>query len=377
MGARVLLAVGVLLGVATTARAATFAYVGTYTGRDSRGIYQLQLADEGEPRFEPRGLAAETPSPSFLAVDQARHRLFAVNEVNRLDGAAGGGVSAFSIDPATGALTALNRQSSRGDGPCHLALDADGRHAIVANYGSGSVAVLPIGEDGRLGEASDFHQHEGSGPNARRQEGPHAHCVTFSPDGRRVFVCDLGIDRVVIYNFDWAAGKLTANDPAFASLKPGAGPRHMAFGGAGRFAYVLNELDSTITIFSYDAASGGLEAVGSISTLPGDFGRESTTAEIAVHPSGKFLYASNRGHDSIAVFAIDAATGLPTLVEHQSTGGRTPRHFAIDPAGALLVAENQGSGTMKSFRIDAATGRLTAVGELVKTPTPVCVVFVE
>lgn len=353
-----------------------FAYVGTYTGRDSRGIYLFRVTSGDEPGLEPLGVAAELASPAFLAVDAARQRLFAVNEVNSVDGKPGGGVSAFTFDPATGKLTALNGQSSGGAGPCHLALAPDGRHVIVANYGSGSVAVLPIGEDGRLGEASDVHQHAGSGPHPQRQEGPHAHCVTFSPDGRRVFVCDLGLDKILIYNFDAAAGKLTANDPPFAALKPGAGPRHMAFGVDGRFAYVLNELGSTVTTFAYDAASGALTTVSSLSTLPDGFDGENTTAEIAVHPSGKFLYASNRGHDSVAVFAIDAKTGMPALVEHQSTGGRTPRHFAIDPAGEMLVAENQNSGSMKMFRIDAATGRLTATGGMIETPTPVCLVFV-
>jgi 6-phosphogluconolactonase len=392
MRARVILFIVVLLAIggscvaqedapaveapAASAPATSFAYVGTYTGRGSRGIYLFQVAGGDEPALKPLGLAAELASPSFLAVDASRHRLFAVNEVNSVDGEPGGGVSAFSFDPTSGKLTALNRQSSRGAGPCHLALAPDGRHVLAANYGSGSVAVLPIGEDGLLGEATDFHQHAGHGPNPRRQEGPHAHCVTFSPDGRRVFVCDLGLDKVMIYHFDAATGKLTPNDPPYAELKPGAGPRHMAFGINARFAYVINELDSTVTTFAYDAASGALETIGSTSTLPTDFRGENTTAEIAVHPSGKFLYASNRGHDSIAAFVIDQATGTPTLLEHQPTGGRTPRHFAIDPAGEVLVAENQNSGTMKMFRIDATTGRLTATGELVETPTPVCTVFV-
>jgi 6-phosphogluconolactonase len=392
MRTRVILAVVVLLAIgrpcdaqegarsaatpAATAPTTSFAYVGTYTGRGSRGIYLFEVAGGDEPALKPLGLAAELASPSFLAVDAERHRVFAVNEMNSVDGEPGGGVSAFSFDPTSGKLTALNWQSSRGAGPCHLALAHDGRHVVAANYGSGSVAVLPIGDDGMLGEATDFHQHAGHGPNARRQEGPHAHCVTFSPDGRRVFVCDLGLDKVMIYEFDAAAGKLTANDPPYAELKPGAGPRHMAFGVDGRFAYVINELDSTVTTFAYDAASGALETVGSTTTLPADFSGENTTAEIAVHPSGKFLYASNRGHDSIAAFAFDESTGLPTLLEHQPTGGRTPRHFAIDPAGEVLIAENQNSGTMKMFRIDVATGRLTVTGELVETPTPVCTVFV-
>jgi 6-phosphogluconolactonase len=393
MRARVILAVVGLLAIggscaaqdgassaatpAATAPAASLAYVGTYTGRGSRGIYLFELAGGDEPTLEPLGRAAELASPSFLAVDAVHHRLFAVNEVNSVDGEAGGGVSAFSFDPASGKLTALNRQSSRGAGPCHLALAPDGRHVVAANYGSGSVAVLSIADDGMLGEATDFHQHAGHGPNTRRQEGPHAHCVTFSLDGRRVFVCDLGLDKVMIYEFDAAAGKLTPNDPPYAELKPGAGPRHMAFGVDGRFAYVINELDSTVTTFAYDAASGALETIGSTTTLPADFNGENTTAEIAVHPSGKFLYASNRGHDSIAAFAIDQATGAPALLEHQLTGGRTPRHFAIDPTGEVLIAENQASSAMKMFRIDTASGRLTAEEKMIEAPSPVCLVFLQ
>jgi 6-phosphogluconolactonase len=349
----------------------SFVYVGTYEGGGGRGIYLFERVGTGLA-WKPLGLAAELPNASFLAVDAKRHLLFAVGESRT-----GGGVSAFSFDPASGKLTALNRQSSRGAGPCHLALAPGSSHVVVANYGSGSVAVLPIDEGGSLSEASDVEQHAGSGPNAQRQDGPHAHCVTFSPDGSRVYVCDLGIDKVMIYKFDAAAGTLTANDPPFAELAPGAGPRHMVFGKDGRFAYVLNELDSTVTTFAYDAASGGLKTIGSTTTLPAGFDGENTTAEIAVHPSGKFLYASNRGHDSIAGLVIDESTGLPTLLEHQPTGGRTPRHFAIDPAGEVLIAENQGSGTMKMFRINAVSGLLTATREMIETPTPVCLVFVR
>jgi 6-phosphogluconolactonase len=353
----------------------SFAYVGSYAGGGGRGIYLFESRPGESPALEPRGLAAELRNSSFLAVDAAGRRLYAVSE-NGTPDVPGGAVSAFEFDPATGKLTLLNQQPSRGSGPCHLALSPDARHVVVANYNSGNVAVLPIGDDGMLGEATDFHQHEGSGPNAQRQAGPHAHCVTFSPDGRRVFVCDLGLDKVMIYNFDAAAGKLTPNDPPYAELKPGAGPRHLAFGVDGRFAYVINELDATVTTFAYDAASGALTTVGSASTLPGGFDGEKWAAEIGVHPSGKFLYASNRGHDSLAVFAIDQATGTPTLVEHQSTGGRTPRHFAIDPAGELLIAGNQASGTMKMFRINTASGKLTAMGEKIQAPSPACLVFV-
>jgi 6-phosphogluconolactonase len=358
------------------------AFVGTYTSAKSQGIYSFRLSGrvlDGALNLsiEPIGLAAATPSPSFLALDAERRLLFAVNEIDRFEDERAGAVSVFSIDAKNGKLTLINQQSSRGAAPCHIVLDRAGRHVIVANYGGGSTAVLPVGEDGALGPATDVEQHRGSSVNPDRQEGPHAHCVTFDPNGERVFVCDLGLDQVLIYKYDAQDGKLEANDPPFAKLAPGAGPRHMAFGRDGRFAYVLNELNSTITAFAHDAQTGALRELATVSTLPRDFEGDNSTAEIAVHPSGQFLYASNRGRDSIALFAINAENGALSFVEGQPTGGRTPRHFAIDPAGEHLIAANQNSDSLLAFRINASSGRLLPVGNLISAPTPVCTVFLE
>src|SRR2546421_1872825 len=349
----------------------TLAYVGTYTDKTSKGIYAFALQSEGNnPSLVPIGLAAQVTSPSFLAIDAKRHLLFAVNETDKTAGQVGGGVSSFSINPQTGMLTAINQQSSMGKGPCHIVLDSAGKNAIVANYGSGNVAVFPISADGHLSAASSFIQHEGKSINPTRQEGPHAHCVALDPDNHFVFVCDLGLDKVMIYKFDSAAGKLTPNDPPYAVIRPGSGPRHMIFGPGGKFAYVNSEMASTVTVLAYDAANGSLSTLQSLSTLPENFNGNSSTAEIAIHPSGKFLYVSNRGHDSLAIFKVDPEKGTLTYIENQSTGGKTPRHFAIDPAGKFLLAENQGSGNINLFAIDADSGKLKQIGTPAQVAAP-------
>ena len=358
----------------------TLAYVGTYTGRKSKGIYLFKLQTENldatqNVKLAPLGLAAEVKSPSFLEIDPRRRLLFAVTESNRFEGRPTGAVSAFSIDPATGKLTLLNQHSSMGSGPCHLVLDKTGRNILVANYGSGSVAVLPVGVDGRLGEATDFVQHTGSSVHPDRQRGPHAHCVTLDPANRFVFVCDLGLDKVLCYRFDAEKGKLTPNEPAFAAVKAGAGPRHMVFRPDGRFAYVINELNSTITAFAYDPDKGVMSEVQTISTLPEDFDGANTTAEIDIHPSGKYLYASNRGHNSIVLFEVDRNDGTLRYVEDQSTSGRTPRHFGLDAEGDYLAIANQDTDTLLFCRIDGGNGRLKPSGVTTAAPTPVCVKF--
>ena len=299
-----------------------------------------------------------------------------MNEVDKTAGQPGGGVSSFSINPQTGMLTAINQQSSMGKGPCHIVLDSAGKNAIVANYGSGNVAVFPISADGHLSAASSFIQHEGKSVNPTRQEGPHAHCVTLDPANHFAFVCDLGLDKVMIYRFDSQAGKLTPNDPPYAVIRPGSGPRHMTFGRDGKFAYVNSEMASTVTVLAYDASNGSLSTLQSLSTLPEDFNGNSSTAEIAIHPSGKFLYVSNRGHDSLAIFKVDQEKGTLTYVENQSTSGKTPRHFAIDPSGKFMVIENQGSGNMLFCAIDGDSGQLKPVGMPAQVASPVCVVFV-
>jgi len=358
----------------------TFVYVGTYTGSKSKGIYLFRLQTENlevsqNITLVPLGLAAETSSPSFLELDFKRRLLFAVNELNEFEGRPTGAVSAFSIDPATGLLTLVNQRPSMGAGPCHLVLDKERRHLLVANYGSGSVSVLPVGPDGRLGAASDVVQHTGKSVNPDRQKGPHAHCVTLDLANRFAFVCDLGLDKVLVYRFDPKRGKLTPHDPPFATLKPGAGPRHMVFRPDGRFAYVTNELSSTITVFAYQSAAGVLKELQTVSTLPPSFDRPNSTAEIDVHPSGKWLYVSNRGHNSVVLFTIDAARGTLTWVEEQGTGGSTPRHFGIERSARHMAIGNQGSDTVLVARIDAGNGRLKPSGVFASVPSPVCVKF--
>jgi len=353
-------------------------YVGTYTGAKSKGIYayRMDTEDGQNPFLIPLGLAAETPNPSFLALDAKRRLLFAVNEISEFEGKPTGAVSAFSFDPATGKLTLLNQRPSMGTDPCHLLLDNEGKNLLVANYSSGSVTVLPVAPDGKLGEPTASVQHTGKSVHPDRQKGPHAHGITLSSDNAFVFVCDLGLDKVLIYRFDSAKGTLTPNDPAFAAVKPGAGPRHMVFRPDGRFAYVINELNSTVTVFAYDAKSGALKEVESVSTLPGYFDGPNTTAEIAVHSSGKYLFASNRGHNSIVLFNIDSDKGTLSWVEDQSTTGRKPRHFGMNAAGTHLAVANQDTDTVLICRADNANGRLKPAGRSTEAPSPVCVLFV-
>jgi 6-phosphogluconolactonase len=353
-------------------------YFGTYTGAKSKGIYVSRI-DLATGKLSAPELAGAIVSPSFLAVHPNRRFLYAVNEVGEFSGKPGGAVSAFAIDAATGKLTLLNQQSSGGGGPCHLVVDKAGKNVLVANYGGGSVAVLPITDDGRLREATSFIQHTGSSLNPQRQKEPHAHSSHLDPANRFAFVADLGLDKVLIYRFDAEKGTLTPNDPSFAKVAAGAGPRHFTFHPQGRFAYVINEMSCTVTAFSYEAGRGELKELQTISTLPegGPVSPNLSTAEVQAHPSGQFLYGSNRGHDSIVVFAIDEKTGKLTHVENQSTRGKTPRNFGIDPTGAYLLAANQGSDSVVVFHIDNKTGRLTPTGQVVEVGTPVCVRFVE
>ena len=351
-------------------------FVGTYTRAPSKGIYAYRfqpVSGEVTPLGD-AGLVAETENPSFLAVHPTQRFLYAVNEISTYEGKAAGSVSAFAINSATGALTLLNRVSSRGGGPCYLEIDRSGRWLFVANYGGGSVAAFPVQADGKLGEASAFFQHEGRSVNAARQSGPHGHATVVSPDNRFVLAADLGLDRIVTYRLDPEKGGLSPAEPPFSAIKPGSGPRHLAFRPDGKFAYVLNELQSSVGAYTYDAGRGSLAELQSVSTLPEGFGADNSGAEIATHPTGRFLYASNRGHDSIAIFRIDAARGTLTPAGHVSTQGKTPRGFGIDPAGRFLVAGNQDSGTVVIFRIDAQSGGLTPTGTL-RIGSPVNVVF--
>jgi 6-phosphogluconolactonase len=350
-------------------------YVGTYTGKESRGIYLLEL-DPASGALTPRGLAGELDNPSFLALHPDRPFLYAVSEVEQLGGQKTGAVAAFAIDPGTGKLRELGRRASGGTGPCHVVVDRRGKNVLVANYGGGSVAVLPVREDGHLKEASAVIRHTGSGPHPGRQEGPHAHSINLDAANRFALVADLGLDKVLVYRFDAGRGTLTPNVPPAASVPPGSGPRHLAFHPDGRHVYVINELSSTVTACGYDPEHGVLKEVQTVSTLPEGFKGENTTAEVQVHPSGKFLYGSNRGHDSIAVFAIDAGTGRLRPAGHESTRGKTPRSFGVDPTGTYLLAANQDSDSVVVFRIDPVTGQLRSTGSTARVPAPVCVQFV-
>jgi 6-phosphogluconolactonase len=347
-------------------------YVGTYTQRGSKGIYRFDF-DPASGKLTSRAVAAEAKNPSFVAIDPNQRFLFAVSEVDNIDGKSSGAVNAFAIDRGTGDLTLLNQQPSGGAGPCHLVVDRAGKHVLVANYGGGSVAVLPIASDGRLGKATAFIQHTGSGPNPQRQERPHAHSINLDAANRFAVVADLGLDKLFVYRFDAAKGTLTPNEPPYVSIAPGSGPRHFAFHPNGRNAYVINELASTVTAFHYDSDRGILEPLQTISTLPSDFKGKNYTAEVQVHPSGRFLYGSNRGHNSIAVFAIDPATGKLTATGHQSGQIKTPRNFGIDPTGSHLLVANQDSDSIVVFRIDAAIGELRPTGITAEVPVPVCV----
>ncbi len=319
-------------------------------------------------------VAAEIANPSFLAVHPSHKFLYCVNEGLR-DGR-GGGVTSFALDAGTGKLTELNQESTKGEGPCHLVVDAAGKNVLVANYSGGSVAVLPIGADGRLAPASDFEQHKGTVFDRQRQGAPHAHSINLDKQNRFAVVADLGLDRVFIYQFDAGAGKLTPNTPPATKLKDRSGPRHFAFHPDGKHAYVINEIDCTVTAFDYDPEHGTLTEFQRIETMPVAVEPRHSTAEIVVHPSGKFLYGSNRGHDSVAVYQIEPSTGKLKIVEYQSTQGKTPRNFAVDPTGSYLLAENMGSGTIVVFKIDQDTGALDPTGQTVKIPAACCVKFV-
>lgn len=367
-----------LLCAMTTFANEHFVYFGTYTGGKSKGIYVSRFNSETGKLSEPE-LVAETKNPSFLAVHPTEKFLYAVGEVNEAQGKRGGAVNAYAIDAKTGKLTALNQQTSGGTGPCHVSVDATGKCVLVANYGSGSIAALPVKADGSLGEAATTIQHTGSSVNPKRQTGPHAHFIIPSPDNRLAMTCDLGLDKVLVYQLDASTAKLTTNNPPFAVVPHGAGPRHLAFHPNGKFAYVINEMALTITTFNYDGKRGTFFEEQNVSTVPTGYAitEKDSTAEITVHPTGKFVYGSNRGHDSIAVFSVEAKTGKLTLVQHESTQGKTPRHFAIDPSGKWLLAENQNSDSVVVFAIDAATGKLKPTGQTLTVGSPVCAVFVK
>jgi 6-phosphogluconolactonase len=351
-----------------------FVYVGTYTGPNSKGIYAYRF-DAKTGQFSPMGVAAEVQNPSFVITDPRHRFLYTVTEIGN-DGKVHGTISSYAIDPTTGALKFLNKVDSGGGGACHLVVDNTGKMLFVANYGTGSVASFAIHADGSIGDKTGFDQHTGSSVDPKRQTGPHAHEVVLSPDNRFLFVPDLGTDQIKIYRVDAAKGTFAPNDPAFASVKPGLGPRHFTFGRGAKFAYVVCEMGSSVAVFSYDSRNGSLTPVQTISNLPADFTGEDNSAEIQVDESGRFLYASNRGNDSITVFAIDPHKGTLTKVHLVPTKGNIPRNFVIDPTGKYLVAANQKSDQMVVFAVDEKNGQLTPTGQTVDVASPVSILFV-
>lgn len=346
-------------------------YVGTYAGNDAASIFIYRM-DTASGAIESVDTFQAGANPSFLAIHPSGRYLYAVNESGVSAGQPGGAVSAFAVEPQSGKLTLLNRQPSQGTSPCHVNLDRTGNFVLVANYSSGSLAVFPVAADGRLGTASQVVQHTGHGTNPGRQEDPHAHSIVAAPDNRFVLSCDLGIDKVLVYQFDAGSGGLSLKSEAI--LPPGSGPRHLDFHPTGRTVYVINELTSTMSVFGYAAEDGTLIPLQTLSTLPEGYTGAKSGAEVFVHPAGKFVYGSNRGHDSIAIFAVDEATGRLTLAGNESTRGRNPRNFVIDPSGAFLLAANQDGNTVVVFRVDAQTGGLTYL-QSVSVPKPVCLKF--
>ena len=359
-----------------------FVYVGTYTEKIRFGTGQI-FEGKGEGihiykmypatgSWRPFRTAKGIKNPSYLAFHPNRRFLYAVNELKSYEGEATGTLSSFAIDPQSGELHFINKVPTHGTDPCHVTVDQTGRHALVVNFANGSVSVLPIQEDGSLTDATDVIQHDGSSADPVRQSGPHAHSVTLDASNRFAYIPDLGLDKLMIYSFDSERGKLKPHDQPWFETKPGAGPRHFVFHPNKNFAYLINELDSTIVSLGYDRETGTVEKIQTVPALPESFGGQSTCADIHVDPSGRFLFGSNRGHDSIVIYTIDGRTGKLTYVGHESTRGRAPRNFVIDPTGKFLFAANQDTDSVVHFSIDQQSGRLTPSGQITSAPTPVC-----
>jgi 6-phosphogluconolactonase len=349
-------------------------YVGTYTSGESEGIYlyRLNLTSGALTRI---ATAKGVVDPSFLAVAPSRRFLYAVNELEDFGGKKSGAVSAFAIDQHTGKLRFLNQQASLGGSPCYVDIDTAGKFVLIANYSGGNVAVFPTRPDGSLGGPTDMKQDQGSSVNKERQEGPHAHCIVLDPANRFAYSCDLGTDKIMIYRFDARSGKLLPNEQPWVQVKPGAGPRHLAFHTSGKYVFVLSELESTVTSFARDQKKGSLKELQTLSTLPTDYTGTNSSADIHVSPDGRFLYCSNRGNDTIALFMVDARNGNLTSIGHQSTRGSTPRNFALDPTGAFLLVANQKSDNIVVFRRDQKTGKLNLTDQVAEVPSPVCLKF--
>lgn len=348
-----------------------FAFAGTYTTKtQSKGVYLFRY-DATSGKLTPAGVAAETPDPSFVAIHPSGKFLYAVNE-----GGKASFVTSFALDAKTGTLTQLNQVPALGEDPCYLSLDQTGKYILIANYTSGTLAVFPILPDGKIGEKTAVNQDSGKPGPHKNQDGPHAHWIETSPDNRYALAVDLGLDQVFIFQFDAKKGTLGPHMPPSATLKAGSGPRHGIFSPNGKFFFVVSELASTATSFSYDAKTGDLKQINNVSTLPQDFSGRNDIAEVAIHPTGRFLYVSNRGADSIAILRVDVKKGTLTSIGSVPTGGKEPRHFTFDPSGNFLFVENQWTDTIVTFHVDAISGQLTPTGDNVTVPSPVCLKFV-
>ena len=350
-------------------------YAGTYTGRNDDGIYLLKMSPESGKLTIEKTFGGII-SPSFLTINHHKTFLYAVSEVDNYDENKSGAVYSYKVNKQNLSLEFINKQSSGGAHPCHISVDRNDKYVFVANYTGGNLAAFPINKNGGLIKASDVINHEGSGVNKKRQEKPHVHSANVSPSNDYLLVSDLGIDKIMIYKIDYKNGKLLQGKQPWVNLKPGSGPRHMAFGPNGKHMYSINELSSTITVFEYDEQECRLTEIQDISTLPENFNGENTCAEIVISKDGKFVYASNRGHDSIAVFSVNEQTGKLSLIQHQSTLGRTPRNFTIDPTGNFLLAANQNSASIVTFTRNKATGKLESTGNILEVPKPVCLLFI-
>lgn len=351
------------------------AYLGTYTRGNSQGIYRLHATIDGDRVTGEVELVAETENPSFLAISGDHPRVYAVGEIADYQGKRTGKLAAYQRGDG-GRLTLLNEVAVCGRGPCHVSLDRTESFALVANYGDGTVCSLPIRPLGELGEVASRRQHVGESVIKQRQQGPHAHCIVADPTNRFVLATDLGADKIFVYRFDASSGELAPHDPPAIAMPPGSGPRHLTFHPSGRLALVINELNGTLISMTWDADAGRLAIVDNKSTLPEGFEHKSC-ADIHVHPNGRFVYGSNRGHDSIAVFAVDASTGRLDPVDRVPARVKTPRNFGFSPSGKYLFVCGQDSGDISVFAVDAETGGLTPVGEPFAAPTPVCIRFVS
>jgi 6-phosphogluconolactonase len=347
---------------------------GSHAAGPNRGLSVAHFDSTTGALTKPE-LVVESPAPAFFVIHPDGRHLYACNSTDYANGWPGETVSAFAIDPAKGRLSLINQQPCGGADPSYITLDATSRYALVANYQGGNIAVLALKPDGGLGERTALVQHTGSSVDPKRQTHPYAHSIRLDPTNRFALVADLGLDKLFVYRFDPKDGSLQPNDPPFVKVAPGSGPRHLAFHPNGRRVYLVNEMASTVIAYAWDSTRGALTELQTISTLPADFKGTSACAEIEVHPNGRFLYATNRGHDSVAVFAIDAATGKLTLIEHIPSQGHMPRNFAFDPSSRWLIVTNHGSDNAVVFRVDENTGHLSPVGQPVHVLYPFGVRF--